>query len=237
MPEGRSDRGQVCFTAAGQLYSSDFADIYFSVSGAEEEAEHVFIAGNNLKERFAGAERFVIAEAGFGTGLNFLKTMAEWAVRYTPGRELIYIGFEMFPLPVKLLREVYRYWPDLQEYTEYFLQVYAQGHNVMGLKLDCLLAKYNIRLLLYSGDINVAIESLSEPVDAWFLDGFAPAKNPQMWSNKVFESMRRWSNQGSTFATYSCARVVREGLKSYGFEVQKIPGFGKKKYMLAGTLR
>ena len=233
MPDKEEEIGRVYFNSDSQLYSHDFADIYFSASGAQEEAEHVFIAGSNLKERFRAGGRFVIAEAGFGTGLNFLQTMAEWVQHFAPSRELVYIGFELFPLSPALLEQVYRLWPDLGEYSRYFLQMCNEDYAESG--MECWLERYNVRLVLHIGDINTEIENLGELVDAWFLDGFSPAKNPQMWSERVFQGMRRFSKKGSTFATYSCARAVREGLQMCGFDVRKIPGFGRKKHMLCGT--
>ncbi len=229
MPEAYNT---VYFNSAKQLCSSRYNDTYATTAGAEAESEHVFIHGNNLPGRFKEAQTFTIAELGFGTGLNLLKTLQFWSNESAPESRLEYIGFEALPLPPALLQQVHQNYPDLKPYSDLFFKEYtATPQSDIELQLNS--CNTSIRLII--GDVNARIPQLRQQVDAWYLDGFAPAKNPQMWSTIIFNSMATCSiPQITTCATYSCARAVREGLSQVGFTVDKTPGFGKKRYMLRG---
>ena len=234
MPNNNTTNKVFHFDSNNQLYSDLYNDVYFSNSGAEAESEHVFIDGNNLKERFSTSEYFTIAEAGFGTGLNFLKTIQEWVKHFSNEKKLTYIGFEAHPLPISTLVQAHNAWPALKDFSKLFINSYTDTTtNSTIYKLN----KFNITLQLIIGDINKNIDKISNQIDCWFLDGFSPAKNPQMWSDSLFSGMKKNSKPGiTTFATYSCAKAVREGLSNNNFKVSKVPGFGKKKHMLTGTL-
>ncbi len=233
MPSNNKDTPKYSFDSEKRLYSNIYDDIYFSISGAEEESEHVFINGNNLKERFASQNNFIIAEAGFGTGLNFLMSMKEWAKHFSDEKALTYIGFESTPLTPEVLSDSHAAWTDLLKYSKLLLNIYQTTPLT---STTLYIPNFNITLILFIGDINTEIRGISRDIDAWFLDGFSPAKNPDMWSKELFASMARKSKQGeTTLATYSCARAVREGLAASGFKVQKNAGFGMKRYMLTGS--
>ena len=213
------------------LRSAQFDDIYFSPENGLEETRHVFLAGNGLPEAWKDRERFVIAETGFGTGLNFLAAWALFEKTAKPGQKLHYISFEKYPLS----------WEECA-------QALAPWQVEFGGRLDRLRAQYPLRvpgfhrlmlneqvtLTLIFDDVNEALPQLEAPggIDAWFLDGFAPAKNPQMWTEDVFAQMARLSHEDTTAATFTVAGIVRRGLATAGFAVEKKQGFGRKREML-----
>ena len=193
--------------------STVFDDVYFSADDGLAESRYVFCDGNSLAARFATATRFVIGETGFGTGLNAAVMHALWQQTAPPGATYAYYSVEKYPLsPAERLRALGR-WPELA----------AASHTLPA----------QVQLLI--GDAATCLPQIPEPVDAWFLDGFAPAKNPDMWSAAVFAAIASRSRPGTTFATFTAARAVREGLQTVGFQVEKIKGFGRKRHMLRGV--
>ncbi len=220
----------------GQPYSPDFNDVYFSEGGGLDETEHVFIEPNCLKARFAERHRahFVIVETGFGSGLNFLLTVRHWLALSQPEQVLFFYSVEGLPLkPVDLAR-AHRAWPELGEYAEALQQQYqvaSEGFHRFEL------FEGRVCLILMIGDVEKVLPQLECRVDAWFLDGFAPVRNPSMWSAAVFSQMRRLSYPETTLSSYTAAGEVRRGLAEAGFEVEKIPGHGNKRVMISGRYR
>lgn len=212
------------------LYNQRFDDIYFSPEDGLAETRHVFLAGNGLPARWQGHERFTIAETGFGTGLNFLAAWALFEETAAAGAVLDYISFELYPLSVSEIRDALVHWDQ-----------------ALGGRLEKMLGSYplrvkgfhriqvtdRVRLTLVFDDVNDALPELVVPrgVDAWFLDGFAPSKNPEMWTGVLYDQMARLSAPGATAATFTVAGHVRRGLEAAGFAVRKAPGFGRKKDM------
>lgn len=213
--------------------SEKYDDIYFSAGGGREETRHVFINGNNLPQAWKNKTSFVIAETGFGTGLNFL-TLEE-LFNKDPGncKHIDYISFEKYPL-------------SAEEIKTYLSPVLGENHT--GLK--ALLKNYPLRtpgvhtiehengnrLILVFGDVNETMEKLKTGVNAWFLDGFTPSKNPDIWTDKVFSEMARLTAPEGTFSTYTAAGFVKKGLAKAGFFVERVKGFGQKKHMLNGKI-
>ncbi len=211
-----------------------FDDVYFSADDGPGETAHVFLDGNNLPARWQGRDRFVIGETGFGTGLNFLLAWDLFERTADKGAFLDFVSVEKFPLSVEEIRKGLSPWSAL-------LSPY----------LDKMLAQYPIRvpgfhrivfdnrvvLTLIFGDANDVLPEIEANIDAWFLDGFTPAKNPDMWTDKVFTEMARLSNAGATFATFTSAGFVKRGLQAAGFSVEKKKGFGRKRDMLAGFIQ
>jgi len=211
-----------------------FDDIYFSPEDGLAETGHVFIGGNGLPAAWVGHDIFTIVETGFGTGLNFLAAWQLFDRSAQPDQKLHYVSFEKYPLS----------WDEI-------FRALAPWHTEFGGRLDRLRALYPLRvpgfhrialseqvtLTLIFDDVNDALPQLVVPygVDAWFLDGFAPSKNPDMWSDLLFAQMARLSHGGSTFATFTVAGVVRRGLEEVGFSIEKKKGFGRKNEMLRGT--
>ncbi len=214
------------------LVSTIFNDIYFSQGSGLEESEHVFLSGNKLPDRFADNQIFTVIETGFGTGLNFLLTWQKWAEKQSTNSRLHYISIEKYPLSKDDLVKSLSLWPTLKKYSAQLVENYIPTSNSrMNLSFG------NIQLSLVFVDINDAFEHINEKADAWYLDGFSPAKNPDMWNDNLYKNMAKSTNKNGTFATYTSAGHVRRGLQNNGFHVDKIKGFGKKRVMLAGATR
>ena len=208
-------------------------DVYFSADGGREETRHVFLQGNNLPARWQNSQRFVIAETGFGTGLNFLVTAQAWLDHAPSKARLHYISAENSPLTLEDLQRAHERWPQLREVAEELQQQYpplCHGHHQR-----CLFGG-RIDLTLMLGDATEMYADLDYKIDAWYLDGFAPDKNPHMWSQNLFQQITRLSHENTTFATFTAAGAVRRGLESVGFETRRPDGFGRKRNMLAGTM-
>lgn len=228
----------------GTPVSEQFGDIYFSNEDGLEETHHVFLKGNGFPARFEQHPRdnSVFAETGFGTGLNFLTLWRDFAQfkQQNPSaklQRLHYISFEKYPLQSADLAAAHARWPELAAFAE---PLRAQWPLPLAGCHRILLAEGAITLDLWFGDVNTLLPqldaSLNHQVDAWFLDGFAPAKNPDMWNDTLFRAMARMARPGGTFATFTAAGFVRRGLQQAGFEVAKLKGFGQKREMLTGTL-
>ncbi len=217
-----------------QPYSIDFNDIYFNSEDGLQETEYVFIAQNQLKQRFAALENttFTIIETGFGTGLNFLAVAAHWLALAPASATLRYLSIEKYPLCLDDLRRAHAVWPQFAAISHEFLSHYANlkaGNNQFSM------AGRRMDIGLQVDDILTALPQINQKADAWLLDGFAPAKNAEMWSIEVFAHMARLSKSGTTFATFTSAGAVRRGLQAVGFQVNKHAGFGKKREMLCGV--
>jgi tRNA 5-methylaminomethyl-2-thiouridine biosynthesis bifunctional protein len=218
----------------GQPISRIFADVYFSRASGIEETRHVFLYSNHLPERFAALTQdahFVIGETGFGTGLNFLCAWQLFEQVAPPGARLHFVSTELYPLSGDELRDALGLWPALEDYSRALLSqcgplapgwhrfVFAQGRVI---------------LTLIVGDARQTLAQLDAQVDAWFLDGFSPAKNPQLWEAGVLRAIAEHSRPGATFGTYTAAGAVRRGLDEVGFRVEKVRGYGPKRDMLRG---
>ncbi|MEN4885851.1 bifunctional tRNA (5-methylaminomethyl-2-thiouridine)(34)-methyltransferase MnmD/FAD-dependent 5-carboxymethylaminomethyl-2-thiouridine(34) oxidoreductase MnmC [Enterobacter ludwigii] len=232
------------FNAEGTPVSRDFDDVYFSNDNGLEETRYVFLDGNQLNARFPTHPRslFVVAESGFGTGLNFL-TLWQMFDQFHAAhpdatlQRLHFISFEKFPLTAHDLRLAHQHWPELAPWAE---QLQTQWPLHLGGCHRLLLDGGRVTLDLWLGDINDLTDklddSMNQKVDAWFLDGFAPAKNPDMWSQHLFNAMARLARPGATLATFTSAGFVRRGLQEAGFTMQKTKGFGRKRDMLVGRM-
>ncbi|QDL90460.1 tRNA (5-methylaminomethyl-2-thiouridine)(34)-methyltransferase MnmD [Paroceanicella profunda] len=209
----------------GTPVSTRFGDPYFSVADGVAEARHVFLAGNRLPERFAPG--FAIAELGFGTGLSFLVAWAAWltAGHRTP---LHFTSFEAWPLSGADMRRALGHWPELAPLADAFLSAWHPDGGVMQLS--------GARLEVVPGDARETLRGWTGAADAWFLDGFSPARNPELWSPELLVQVARHTRPGGTFATYSAAGHVRRALATAGFAVRRLPGFAGKRHMSAGSL-
>jgi tRNA 5-methylaminomethyl-2-thiouridine biosynthesis bifunctional protein len=216
----------------GAVYSAEYADIYHSADGAIEEVRHVFIAGNGLPDRWHEAGNFTIVETGFGCGLNFLVT---WDALKQSGAacRLDFVSVEKHPFRHDDLATILRAWPQLETFSSQLINTYpplVPGFH----RLHFDGGRVTLTLLL--GDAINMLAELDARADAFFLDGFAPARNPDMWSKGLFEQIGRIAAPGATAATYSSAAVVRSGLERAAFSVQKQPGFARKRDMLTALL-
>lgn len=184
-----------------------------------------------------------IAETGFGTGLNFLASLWYWSRIPGVKRKIHFLSIEKYPLDKTQLQKIHAHfkqkWPQLRVFCEALLQQYPDNISrtqEQVLEMTLLDGKINLTLLL--NDASRGLQQLlpghENSVDAWYLDGFAPAKNPQMWQPKLFHSIARLSKSGATLSTFTAAGFVRRGLVSEGFKMFKAPGFGKKRELLYG---
>lgn len=217
----------------GQPQSRHYGDVYFSRASGIEETDHVFIQPNRLQERFTAlraGERLVIGETGFGTGLNFLCAWQRFERLAPIGATLHFISVEKHPLTAADLRRALSLWPALAPLAEQLLDQYvAINPGFQQLRFGPVV------LTLLVGDALEMLGQLDAQVDAWFLDGFAPAKNPDMWQPALFDQLARLSAPGATLATFTSAGLVRRGLQAVGFEVERIQGFGHKRESLRGA--
>jgi tRNA 5-methylaminomethyl-2-thiouridine biosynthesis bifunctional protein len=218
----------------GQPYSQTFDDVYFSTDNGISETNHVFIEQNQLQNSFESLtqNQFTIIETGFGTGLNFLVASALWLANGPAHAQLCFYSIEKYPLNLTDLSRAHGLWPQFSSISSELLDQYQtlkSGTNHFSI------AGGRIKLELHIADIALALPNLTKTADAWFLDGFAPAKNAEMWSTEVFTHIERLSQTNTTFATFTSAGLVRRGLQAVGFKVEKLAGFGKKREMLRGT--
>jgi len=217
--------------------SERFGDVYFSRDNGLEETRYVFLQHNHLPERFAEVPDrgcFVVAESGFGTGLNFLATWQAWR-EYSPGHPCVlhFVSAERYPLTRADLQKALALWPELAPLASQLLEQYPPlVRGTHRLVFD----GGRVRLTLHFGDVLEAWDTLDFHADAWFLDGFAPALNPEMWLQQAMTGIRRHSRPGTTLATFTAVGRVRRALASEGFSMRKVPGFGRKREMLAGVL-
>jgi len=236
MSENRPSFAQIEWDEAGQPHSPPFDDVYFSRSGGLAETQAVFIQGNDLAARFAAlksGETLVIGETGFGTGLNFLCAWQLFEQVAAQGARLHFISAEKYPLSQADLTRALALWPSLKPFSDKLLDnwrgIYAGFQRLV-------LANGRVLLDVLLGDAASCFAQLDAQVDAWFLDGFTPAKNPALWSEALFAHIARLSSKQATFATFTSAGSVRRGLQAAGFEVHKVPGFSGKREMLRGHL-
>lgn len=220
-------------TPEGVLYSSAFADAYHSRDDALGQARHVFLAGNGLPGRWQRRERFTIVETGFGAGLNFLATWAAWREDPLRCARLHFVSCERQPFRREDLASIHARWPQFAaQAAELQAQWPVLAPGLHRLNLD----EGRVTLTLFLGEAADGLSQLVARADAFFLDGFAPARNPDMWSARIFHLLARLGAPDATLATWSVAGSVREGLRYAGFELEKAPGFGGKWQMLRGRL-
>ncbi len=228
----------------GLPHSVIFDDKYFCKENGFEETIHVSCKGNALPKRFAkldpnGKGTFTIIETGFGTGLSFCAAWKVWQKCAPKSWDLHFVSIELYPLPSEDIARALSLWPSLSDYPKLLLAQYKPQKEGM---IDLYFKDSRVRLTLVFDDVVVALKNihrnrLTQGADAWFLNGFAPAKNPKMWSDEVFEHMAPLSKKGTTLSTFTVAGFVRRGLEAQGFEVAKIKGYGEKKHILTGIFK
>lgn len=221
---------QLSWHADDTPVANAYGDVYFSAAGGLAESEYVFLRHNQLPARFVAGQPFTVVETGFGTGLNCLLAADHWLRTAPASGQLHLISFEKHPLRLEDLKRAQAGWKQLAPLT----QALQAGYPPLLPGWHFIRLADNISLWLWLGDVHAGLADLDVSVDAWFLDGFAPAKNPEMWTEALFQQMARLSYQGTTFATFTAAGAVRRGLQAVGFQVEKVPGFGRKREMLCG---
>jgi tRNA U34 5-methylaminomethyl-2-thiouridine-forming methyltransferase MnmC len=212
--------------SGGIPVSRRFNDPYFSLDGGLAETRHVFLAGNDLPARFG--DGFHIAELGFGTGLNLLATVICWQDSGATGR-FRFTSFEAFPLPPADIAEALSHMPEAAAVAVPLLAALRRGAH-----------RFTVgpaEVELIEGDARATLPAWTGRADAWFLDGFSPAKNPELWEAGLLRAVAAHSAGGATFATYTAAGHVRRALDAAGFDVCRAPGYGRKRHMSRGRLR
>ncbi|MCC2625765.1 MAG: bifunctional tRNA (5-methylaminomethyl-2-thiouridine)(34)-methyltransferase MnmD/FAD-dependent [Burkholderiales bacterium] len=210
--------------------STLFDDVYYSIASGPEESNYVFIQHNNLIERFSKLQNndiFIIGETGFGSGLNFLNVLNIWQNTVTSQAKLFFISFEKYPLSPTDLKKINFDLPNFEELEKQYYLPLPATHR--------LSFSYNVYLNLVIGDVNETLKEQHFLADAWFLDGFTPTRNNDMWNEGVFLQIARLCKPNATFATFTANSIVRKNLQHIGFHVIKDKGFSKRE-MLYGYL-
>ncbi|AOT07904.1 bifunctional tRNA (5-methylaminomethyl-2-thiouridine)(34)-methyltransferase MnmD/FAD-dependent 5-carboxymethylaminomethyl-2-thiouridine(34) oxidoreductase MnmC [Pseudoalteromonas luteoviolacea] len=232
---------QIHFNDSGTPVADNFDDVYFSNDDGLAESNYVFFEQNELPARLTTHPRkhFVIAETGFGTGLNFLNTWSQFKRTENLAVERLYfISFEKYPIKLSDLKQALKAWPGLSELSDQLCQQYPLAlQGCHRLEFD----QGRVILDLWFGDVQDSMPQIAYQskgvVDAWYLDGFAPSKNPDMWQQSLFNAMAHLSQENATFATFTAAGFVRRGLQDAGFECKKVKGYGRKREMVVGKLK
>lgn len=220
------------------LKSQQYDDVYFSAQDGFAETRYVFLDGNDLAARFAAlgaGDVFTVGETGFGTGLNFFTVWALFAEHAPAGACLRFTSLEKFPLAPDVIREALQPWhKDIGAQLDAFLAAYTEAPH------EDFIASFNdgrVSLWIGIGDAPDCLSRAKGGVDAWFLDGFKPSSNPDMWTQEVFDHAARLSAPEATLASFTAAGFVRRGLAQAGFDISKRAGFGRKRDMIVGRLR
>ncbi|WP_417268978.1 tRNA (5-methylaminomethyl-2-thiouridine)(34)-methyltransferase MnmD [Celeribacter sp.] len=201
--------------------STQFDDPYFSIASGLEESRHVFLAGNDLPARLRAG--FHVAELGFGTGLNMLALALMWE-----GPEPIrFTSFEAYPMTAADIATSLNAFPEVQPIAAPFLDAWAKGERRFTVG--------HVAVEVIIGDARETLAAWDAQADAWFLDGFSPQKNPELWGDDLMQTVGHHTITGGTFATYTAAGHVRRKLTDAGFAVERVTGYGRKRHMSRGT--
>lgn len=224
----------LAFATDGTPYSADYDDVYHSSDGGLGQVHHVFLGGNNVLERWRGRERFVIVETGFGLGLNFLATWQAW--RNDPQRctRLHFVSFEKHPFQRADLALLQARWPELADCAA---ALQTQWPTLLPGMQRLFFDDERVILTLCFGDAIDMLPKLRGKADAFYLDGFSPNKNPELWSPRIYANLSRLATTNTTLATWTVAVAVRKELSAAGFLLGKTPGFGGKHEMTRGVFR
>jgi tRNA U34 5-methylaminomethyl-2-thiouridine-forming methyltransferase MnmC len=223
----QNQTADVTWKENGVPVSTRFDDPYFSLDNGLAETRHVFLQGNDLPDRFR--DGFEVAELGFGTGLNFLTTLTAWRAAGRDGH-LHFTSFEAFPMTADDLAVALSMFDELRPLADRLVAQWAPRGGTIDMGEDVILE-------VVIGDARDQLPRWTGQAHAWFLDGFSPAKNPELWSPALMQEVGRHTRAGGTFATYTAAGFVRRGLTDAGFEVERVPGFGRKRHMTRGVKR
>ncbi|MBO9628729.1 MAG: tRNA (5-methylaminomethyl-2-thiouridine)(34)-methyltransferase MnmD [Shinella sp.] len=211
-------------------YSSAFDDHFYCRNDGRLECGHVFLSGNGLPARWQRQEPFRIAELGFGTGLNLCETWRQWRQTAPGGASLHFTSFERFPMARADIDRALAHWPELDRQRARLTETWP---DTPAERIEIELEP-RVHLTVVCGTALESLRQEQEPFDAWFLDGFAPSRNPDMWSAELMAEVFRLTVAGGRFGTYAAAGFVRRNLAAAGFAVERRPGFAGKREMLCG---
>ncbi len=222
------------FKPDGTPYAAAYDDIYHTAHGGPAQARHVFLGGNDLPARWQGRDRFVILETGFGLGLNFLAAWQAWRADAQRCRRLHFVSVEKHPLTASDLALAQQAWPEFADLAAELQQRWpplTPGTHRLHLDDD------RVILTLVFGDATTQLREIDAAVDAFFLDGFAPVNNPELWSPYLCKALARLAAPGATLATWCLARPARDALAAAEFDLERRPGFAARREMLVGRFR
>lgn len=231
----------ITWLETGEPYSSQFDDIYFSRHDGLQESQYVFIQQNHLPQRWDKPQNLTIGELGFGSGLNFLASIDCWLAHATQDSEVTYVSFEQFPFSYTDYQQMGHLlknrWPQLLPIFTELEALYPLRQNYQ----ELYLCNHRVHLKLFFQDALSCLQNEPSPsripkIDAWYLDGFDPRKNTELWNSELYHQIARYSQSATTFSTFTAAGHVRRGLMEVGFEVCKQKGFGRKREMLNGSM-
>lgn len=212
-------------------YSTAFGDHFYCRTDGRLECGHVFLAGNGLPERWRTTDRFRIGELGFGTGLNACETWRQWRLTRRSGAMLHFTSFELHPMARAEIDRALSHWPEIEAERRALVSAWPDApRGRVEITLDG-----STRLTVVCGDAHDGVAAEGEAFDAWYLDGFAPSRNPDMWSAELMRAVFDKTAPGGSFATYAAAGFVRRNLAAAGFAVERRKGFAGKREMLCGT--
>ncbi|MCU4651626.1 tRNA (5-methylaminomethyl-2-thiouridine)(34)-methyltransferase MnmD [Roseibacterium sp. SDUM158016] len=225
MSDNQSSEAHPLEWRGGVPVSARFDDPFYSLEDGLSESRHVFLGGNDLPARFA--DGFHIGELGFGTGLNFVAAALAWRAAGVDGT-LRFTSFEAYPMAPRDAADALAQFPEAEPFAPMILSALGGSGPVDNL---------GITLSIVFGDARDTLSCWEGKADAWFLDGFAPARNPELWEPDLLRSVARHTVPEGTCATYSAAGSVRRALAEAGFIVERVPGYGRKRHMTAGRLK
>jgi tRNA U34 5-methylaminomethyl-2-thiouridine-forming methyltransferase MnmC len=212
-------------------YSPAFGDHFYCQTDGRLECGHVFLAGNGLPKRWHGTTRFLIGELGFGTGLNFAETWRQWKQQRSAGQQLHFMSFELYPMQRDEIDRALSHWPEIDAERAALAAAWPDmPEGTVSLALD-----EQTTLSVVCGRALDGVAAAKAEFDAWYLDGFAPSKNADMWSEELLQLVCAKTVPSGTFATYAAAGFVRRNLGAAGFAVERRPGFAGKREMLCGV--
>ncbi len=212
-------------------YSEAFGDHFYCQTDGRLECGHVFLGGNGLPERWQAGGPFLIGELGFGTGLNFCETWRQWKTARKPDGRLHFMSFELFPMQADEISRALSHWPEIDAERQALVAAWpAEPHGTVSLALDD-----QTRLTVVCGKALDGVQRAEPGFDAWYLDGFAPSRNAEMWSPELMQAVFDRTREGGSFATYAAAGFVRRNLIAAGFAVERRKGFAGKREMLCGV--
>lgn len=222
-----------------------FDDIYFSKEGGWEESNYVFLEGNNVESKLKNndSSHLRIGEIGFGSGLNLFVTLEIWESIDSP-KPTEFISLEGYPVAKEVFNSLNKSYPEKKIWFEELIQSYEKAleiwqkdnqQNLWTYRWEHPKLQSYFELKVFFGDIKICLPQFPE-IDVWYLDGFSPGKNPEMWSQETLNLVKEKSFKGSSFATFSSAGFLRRNLAELGFVVEKKKGFGRKREMISGYL-
>ncbi|WP_026618814.1 tRNA (5-methylaminomethyl-2-thiouridine)(34)-methyltransferase MnmD [Ensifer sp. WSM1721] len=211
-------------------YSKEFGDHFYCRTDGRLECGHVFLAGNGLPERWRAGGAFTVGELGFGTGLNFCETWRQWNGIGSNGGHLHFVSFERFPMQAAEIDRALSHWPEIERERRALVANWPETPKER-VEIDF---SDEVRLTVVCGPALEGVAASPERFHAWYLDGFAPSRNPDMWSPELMQLVFDKTAAGGTFATYAAAGFVRRNLVGAGFLVERRPGFAGKREMLRG---